>query len=41
MDKMEQTLSMTVNSLPAKTWNWLHMNERNPRLGRKCLLPAR
>ena len=27
MDKMEQILSMTVNSLPAKTWNWLHMNE--------------
>lgn len=24
---MEQGLNMTINELPSKTWNWLHMND--------------
>lgn len=24
---MEQEFNMTINELPAKTWNWLHMND--------------
>lgn len=26
---MRQGMDMTINQLPARTWNWLHMNEAN------------